>query len=387
MTQKNNVTQTPRRISRRRFLGLAAAGVLAACNPVESPLAAPAPSEVKEPAQGGAKEPAPTAPPAPADNPVPTATPTAAPAAAPVATGRPEVIKIYPDGPSRVIRARHAGVWSGETMNPEALNQLLDASITKLTGLNDAREAWSALFKPTEKIAIKVNASTFDSTHIPLVMAIAGRLQNAGVPAEQIVIFDRNSLELEQADYTINKDGPGVRVYGTDGNYTGGWKLLEEKIKLSNILLNCDALINVPVLKIAHGPGTSFGMKNHYGAFDSPFMFHEPKFGRSIAELNALTPIKERTRLVIGDILTPTSHKDLYSGYEIVGLNDTMLMSFDPVAQEAIGLQIAVDSLTAAGQDSKMTVKQATPWLENSAALGLGTNDSKNMEVVEVKLS
>jgi hypothetical protein len=217
-------------------------------------------------------------------------------------------------------------------------------------------------------------------------MAIAGRLQNAGVPAEQIVIFDRSSLELEQADYTINKDGPGVRVYGTDGGYTGGWKLLEDKIKLSNILLNCDALINVPVLKIAYGPGLSFGMKNHYGTFDAPALFHRPKFGRSIAELNALAPLKERTRLVIGDLLTPTTHNDLYS-YQIVGLNDTLLMSFDPLAQEALGLQIAVDTLTAAGEDPKMTIKEATPWLENSAALGLGTNNPKNIDIVEVKLS
>jgi hypothetical protein len=365
----------PAGFSRRQFIKMAvAAGLMAGCAPVS-------PSPVSQPAQSGG---AATSPPS-TNTPLPAATST--PTTIAVSTGaRPAVIKIYPDGPSRVIRVRHPGVWSGETMNPEALKQLLDASITKLTGLNDAREAWSALFKPTEKIAIKVNAISFDSTHIPLVMAIAGRLQNVGVPAEQIVVFDRDSFELQQAGYTINKDGPGVRVYGTDGGYTGGWKLLEEKIKLSNILLNCDALINVPVLKIASGPGLSFGMKNHYGTFDSPVMFHNLKFERSIAELNALAPIKERTRLVIGDILTPTSHNDLYS-YQIVGLNDTLLMSFDPVVQEAIGLQIAVDTLTAAGKDSKMTIKQATPWLENSAALGLGTNNPKNIDIVEVKLS
>jgi hypothetical protein len=95
------------------------------------------------------------------------------------------------------VRAHHAGVWSGDELVPDALRQMLDASITELTGLNDAHEAWAALFAPDERIAIKVNALRGPClTHVPLVMAVTACLQAAGVPAEQIVIFDRYTDDL-----------------------------------------------------------------------------------------------------------------------------------------------------------------------------------------------
>jgi hypothetical protein len=59
------------------------------------------------------------------------------------------VVKTHPDVWSKVVHAHHEGVWDGENLVPGALRQMLDASITELTGLSDAREAWAALFRPT----------------------------------------------------------------------------------------------------------------------------------------------------------------------------------------------------------------------------------------------
>jgi hypothetical protein len=99
-----------------------------------------------------------------------------------VAVRRPEAIQFYPDVPSKVVQAHHVGVWTGtpsggkrdnDLLVPEALRQMLDASVAKLTGLNDAWEAWSALFSPDERVAIKVNTLGFAGvapfwTHAPL---------------------------------------------------------------------------------------------------------------------------------------------------------------------------------------------------------------------------
>ena len=149
---------------------------------------------------------------------------------------------MYPDVPSRVVHARHAGVWDGEDLVAEAIRQMLDASITELTGLDDAGKAWAALFDPDERIAIKVNAfrNSIIWTHVPLVMAVTECLQEAGVPAEQIVIFDYYTRELDTAGYPVNEDGPGVRCYGTDSNYTAGWQLAGRDIRLSDVVLDCD---------------------------------------------------------------------------------------------------------------------------------------------------
>jgi hypothetical protein len=194
---------------------------------------------------------------------------------------RADIVKFYPTAPSRVVHTHLHGVWDGGILQPGALAQMLDASITKLTGIPDAIKAWQVLFTPGERIAIKVNTLQYGRfwTHVPLVMAVTERLQAAGIPAGQIVIYDRSSNDLAGGGFTINKDGPGVRCFGTDLQYESGWKIMDTSVRLSNILLDCDALIDMPILKThsMDGAGMSFAMKNHYGTFDQPQNFHYDK--------------------------------------------------------------------------------------------------------------
>jgi hypothetical protein len=370
------------RLTRRQFLKLAgsaaASGLLAGCTQSTQEAATPVP----ETAAAATDAPAPTLAPDPTD--VPTVTPE---------VSRAEIIKFYPDGPSRVVRAHHAGVWDDEALVPDVLRRMLDGFITALTGLEDARDAWAVLFSPDERIAIKVNSISGGATHPALVMAVAECLQDVGVPAEQIVIFDRNTTELTSEGYPVNVDGPGVRCYGngehwsSPGNYKEGWTLLDRDVKLCETVLECDALINIPILKVAGGPGISFGMKNHYGTFDIPWGFHAGKFERAIGELNALSPIKDRTRLIVGDLLTPGSRYGGIDGYELVGLEDAILASFDPVAFDAVGLQIASEYLTSTDRSPDGTIDRASRWLAHAAEIGLGTDDPAHIDLVEVKLA
>jgi hypothetical protein len=224
-----------------------------------------------------------------------------------------------------------------------------------------------------ERIAVKVNTIfSGDCTHIPLVMAVAECLQEVGVPAEQIIVFDRRNFELEGAGYLVNRDGPGVRCEGTDGNYTAGWTIADTNIRLSDILLDCDALINIPILTgvVFAGMGITFTMKIHFGTFDRPSDFHGGSFERGVTELNALPPIKDRTRLIIGDILTTSTYRSHFGRYVIEG--DSILMSFDPVAHDTISMKIAAEAYGAEGLDSTAVMAQATPWLGSATKLGLG---------------
>lgn len=343
-----------KRISRRDFLRLAAAGLGAAAG---GPLLAAC--------KGG------TTP--------MTATTTAS------GLRRPEIMQMHPDGPSRVVQTHHAGVWSGNSLQPEALKQMLDVSIARLTGLTDTLAAWQALFAPTERIAIKVNTLQFGSfwTHVPLVMAVVERLQAAGVPAEQVVIYDRLSGDLAGGGFTINRNGPGVRCHGTDQAYTRQWDVLDTRVGLSDVLLSCDALINMPILKthIVDGGGMSFALKNHYGTFDQPSNFHNERLLTGLPALNALAPIRERTRLVIGDALKVVQQNP-YAAFE----GDSICMSFDPVAHDVQGLQILTRLQAANELESEATRTLATPWLQNAADLGVGTNLADQIDFIEEKL-
>ena len=312
-------------------------------------------------------------------------------ASPPATTAHPEdIIKIHPEVPSKVVHVRHAGVWDGDALVPEAIRHMLDTAITELTGMDDARTAWATLFAPNERIAIKVNAfrNSVIWTHVPLVMAVTDLLQEAGVPAEQITIFDCYANELGEAGFPVNRDGPGVRCYGTDEQYSDEWKVAGHNTRLSDILVGSDALINVPILKSHMIAGITFAMKNHYGSIPNPFDFHRgERINRGMAELNALPPIKEHTRLIIGDVLAAClRHKHAYPYWSADWTGDSILMSFDPVAHDMVGFQMFTQLLTDSGGNPSPATHMATPWLESGAEVGLGTNDPDHIDVVEVNL-
>jgi hypothetical protein len=385
MTLKNKPKNTLGGLSRRDFIKLAAmTGLLAGCSVGEPAAVAPAnEAPVDSP---------PTNPPAakvaPTSTPAPTATLPAPTATLPPSTlNAADIIKFYPDAPSKVVQTHHAGVWNGDTLSPEALNQMLDASITNLTGLDDANEAWAALFQPNEKIAIKVNAFSNSTiwTHEPLVKAVVDKLQTVGIPAEQIFIYDSLAV-FEDAGFQINEDGPGVRCIA-ESDFSGEWPIGDRQVGLSDTLQNCDALINMPVLKSHMISGLTFALKNHYGSVSNPGGLHS-SIDQCIAELNALAPIKERTRLIIGDVLEANLRfSNSWPYWEADWRGDSILMSFDPIAHDTIGLQI-LDQLQAENEISGTDFFRdtANSYLKLGAELGLGTNQADQMDVVDLKL-
>lgn len=299
-------------------------------------------------------------------------------------------MKFFPIAPSTVVQTHHAGAWSEKTLVPGALRQMLDASITKLTGLNSTRDAWAALFKPGERIAIKVNTfrNSLIWTHAPLVLEVTNSLQDAGIPAEQITIFDYQTAELTTAGYTVNVDHPGVRCTGMDSNYSAEpSEVLNRKIKLANILKECDALINIPVLKSHMMAGITFAMKNHYGSLYYPDVLHGDRM-RAVAALNALPEIKDRTRLIIGDALSANlRYANSFPYWKEDWIGDSIFMSFDPVAHDTLGLQLLTTEFEKAGGNPSSLISMATPALEYAAELGLGTNDPAHMEIIDQSLT
>jgi hypothetical protein len=89
--------------------------------------------------------------------------------------------------------------------------------------------------------------------------------------------------------------------------------------------------------------------------------------------------------LVIGDVLSLGDRRDT-AGYRMVGTGDAILMSFDPVAHDAVGLEVARQVLEAEGGSTGGTVGQATAWLENGAKLGLGTHDLDHIDWIQLVL-
>lgn len=94
-----------------------------------------------------------------------------------------------------------------------------------------------------------------------------------------------------------------------------------------------------------------------------------------------LPSIKDRTRLIIGDALAVVK-----AGWHSAWTGDSILMGFDAVAHDALGLQIFTETIEADGESSAAAMMKASLWLENAAELGLGTNDPDHVELVELSL-
>ena len=204
----------PSRMNRREFLKAGAiagtAGLLASCAPAVQPTPTPTPTVTPIPL---------------------TATPDGH-----LALRKPELMKMYPDAPSKVIHAHHAAAWQEKSLNRDALRQMLDEFMKKLTGVTDAREAWAGLFAPNEIVGIKVNAflNSLIWTHVPLTAAVVSSLVDAGIPAGQILIFDQNSSELTTAGFREYANNAGVRCQGSDYQATEYAKVAGNKVGLKS---------------------------------------------------------------------------------------------------------------------------------------------------------
>ena len=89
------------------------------------------------------------------------------------------------DPGSRVVIARDDALTRGRPdEHGNLLNRLLDASMQRLTQSADASAAWRQLFKPTDRVGIKVNTLGF-ATEPAVVNAVAAGLAPCRCPRRE----------------------------------------------------------------------------------------------------------------------------------------------------------------------------------------------------------
>jgi hypothetical protein len=290
-------------------------------------------------------------------------------------------------------------------INPVNVQSMMDESIKELTGQASVADAWASLlpeFREEHLIAIKVNTTNrLLPTHSEFVDVIATGLTAAGVPENNIIVYDIGTNWLLGGGYKYNKSDVGVRCFGTFERITGGivlnpntavdeegwgndWDnpvdILGMRVALSTILTRCDHLINVPVLK-AHGWNTaniSLSLKNQYGSVHNPQMLHN-NFAMACANLNSQEAIKGKTRLIVTDALF-----GCWSGHfdPPQFAPNSLIMSRDPVAADYVGAEMINEERARLN----LPPKSIQFLLRKAAELGLGTNDPAQMEVLKLAL-
>jgi hypothetical protein len=384
-------------VSRRTFLGLSVGTLtawLAGCRrapvtpasiPSPTPSAGPPPTRPPSPTRPSSPlSPPPTPTPLPPTYTSVPATPTSVPRATPEPApvlSRSSLLAHWPaTTASRVVVVRHSGVWAGDTPDQAVVLQMLDAAVSTLADTPDVLAVWRTLFEPGERVLLKVNCIAYGGPTQPAVAyAVARRLQDAGLLAEDILIFDRTDHELDAAGYALNEGGPGVQCHGSRGEGSEA-ALTQASVRFYPELDACDAIVNVPTPKQHGSAGVSVSLKNHYGSVNRPGSLHGNWCDPAIAELNAQPNVRDKTRLIVGAALN-VSPRD----WNQPERENAVLVSCDPVALDTVARDALVRHRQALGLAVGYLIDGAR-HLSTAQSLGLGASDAHLIDLREVVL-
>lgn len=292
---------------------------------------------------------------------------------------------------SRVVIARDEKLTRGKVSeHRDLLRKLLNASMQRLTNTKDATAAWRRLFKPGDRVGIKVNALG-RSTQPAVVDAIVAGLRQAGVPDKKIIIWDRFDVELVSAGFKLNKSGSGVQCRGTDAErYGSGY---QAEIESSGRIGSCfsrivaeqvDVLISVPVLKDHNLSGVSLGMKNFFGAIHNPNKYHENNCDPYIVDVVSHRYIRPKWKLTVCDGTRaqynagPGKHPGFAWSY------GGLIVSSDYVAADAVAADLLERHRKEKGLKSFSDEKRPAKHIATAGVRGLGVADLSKIERVEV---
>ncbi len=295
-------------------------------------------------------------------------------------------------GKSRVVVARDGLLrGTGSSVDSRRMLGLLDRAMQALFGRDHPVEAWRKLVRPGETVGLKVNTlgGRGISSNVPLVEAICERLQEAGIKAGDIVVWDRDSDELERAGFHIATGGNRVQCFGTDrvGHEQELAAYGSVGSLLSKILTQrSNVLINVPVLKDHDGAGVTIALKNMYGVIHNPNKYHPNGCNPYVADLNMLPEIRSRMRLTICDATTAMYEGGPAWKPEHSWNANALLVSQDPVALDSTGWQIIERKRAEKGLKTLEGEDRAPRYIATAADAEhrLGTNDPRRISIVEV---
>ena len=290
---------------------------------------------------------------------------------------------------SRVVIARDPAARRTDSAH---VLKLLDRAVQGVYGRDNSAEAWKQIARPGEVVGLKVNCLAgrgSASTNPVLVEAVCERLQQAGIPAKDILVFDRLSSDLESAGFRIADRAGRVRTMGNDllgyenelAVYGSAGSLISQAVTRV-----CDAVVNLPVLKDHGIAGVTMALKNMFGAIHNPNKYHVDVGDPYVADVYMLPPFRRKVRVAICDAITAQYEGGPSYMPQWTWPAGTLIASRDPVALDHTGWQIIEKKRAEVGLKSLADMKRKPAYIATAAdaAHRLGTNDPRQIERVEV---
>lgn len=294
-----------------------------------------------------------------------------------------------PPSKGLVARGKRDGILGEKgTPDPAKLEDALGKAVARAAGAKDAVDAMRRLFRPADVVGIKVNciAGKGLSPDPRLVALLAQWLTLAGLPKQNVVVWERTDRELVKAGYAIQREKTGVRCFGTEDDYEkaprewGAGGSCFARVLAGEFT----ALINVGVLKDHDLAGISAGLKNWYGVIHNPNKHHDGGCNPYIHHLAAFPLIRDKLRLTVIDAMAPQCHGGPARQPRWSWPYHAVLASTDPVAIDAVGWSVIEARRKEVGLDPLAKEKREPRYIAEAAKLGLGEADLARIRVEDV---
>lgn len=308
-----------------------------------------------------------------------------------------------------VFLAQYPAEARGGRFEAEIIRRMVDGLVMHAARQPDIAAAWRVFVRPEDRVGIKVSASgaPVSSTHPAVIAAVAEGLVTAGVAPERVVIWDRKWDDLRRARYGAL--GRRYTVVSTDrvGGYdaeefitaavmgkliagdrgfdpSGAAEQTSSKSYISSVLLRVNKVIHIPALTDHLSSGLNGALSGMVldNVDNWRRLARAPHFGDPfLAEAYADPRIGGRVVLTILDALRPQYAGGPFPEPQYVVNHGALYASRDPVAIDAIGLQL-LDRFREEG--GLPLLSKNVGWVKSAGQIGLGTAERDRIRVIPV---
>lgn len=321
-------------------------------------------------------------------------------AAAPPLTAPPQLPQ------ARVVVVQDAQAMEAFTPRPDVVRAMVERGILAQTGKPTVAEAWRSVVKTNDVVGLKVfsGAGHTSGTRPSVVAAVVEGLLAAGLPPRNIVIWDKQLVDLRIAGYFELAQRYGVRISSAA---SAGWddKTYYENSLLGNLiwgdaefgkkgdgigrkshfskLVARDITRHISIAPLMNH--NLAGVGGHFyslalGSVDNTLRFESTSraLAEAVPEIFALPVLYDRLALCITDALICQ-----YQGEQLTRLHyatplNQLRFSKDPVALDTLSLAELEAQRQKAGIPS---AKFSSDLYKNAALLELGLNDARQIRV------
>jgi uncharacterized protein (DUF362 family) len=279
---------------------------------------------------------------------------------------------------------------AGNTVDPARLLSMFQRGFELITGESDAKNAMMSVFRPGDRVGIKVNTigGRAISTRPEVSLSLARWISANGLPEKNIVVWDRTNRELRDAGYRLDGAVNGIKVFGTDTDGAGYGEDLVSHLNVGSLFSKIQtnlitASVSLAILKDHGLAGVTAGMKNYFGAIHNPNKYHDSRCDPFVAEVFDSPPVKAKHRLSILDGLVVQYHRGPSYHPQWAEKFGGLVFGLDPVAADRVGWSLIERFRAAKGLPSLKEEGREPVYLATAETMGLGRAGLGEIEVIE----